>query len=197
MGYLGRARSAAVSHLSAKFSVLQGDPGIAALSHGALVDLVRMLGYRLASLARTCSHVQAVQERSMQRFAAIAQEVAALHCPDPTRAASYLTNWAVSTHNQAIKLSWALDPAADAAQQAAQAQQEVQVQAQLQPPVVQLPVYLQAIMQPQAPQAASTQQQQQHAAAHAHAVPHLLAALVPGPPVAAQLVGSWHAVQAA
>ena len=52
MGHFEQARKAAISHLSAKFPALQGDPGIAQLAPGTLVDLVRMLGFRLTTLSK-------------------------------------------------------------------------------------------------------------------------------------------------
>ncbi|PRW45194.1 hypothetical protein C2E21_6324 [Chlorella sorokiniana] len=124
MSYFQNARAAAISHLSAKFTAVQNDPLLAQLSPASLLDLTRMMAFRLSTLAQSCGHVRAVQDRSLQRFTALAQEVAAPYCPDPRRANAYVTNWAVSTVSRSIKLSWMVDPAA-----AAQAQAQAQAQA--------------------------------------------------------------------
>lgn len=64
-----------MSFLTAKFGAMQSDPRLERLSPATLAEVVRMAGYRLATLAGSCGHVQAVQDRAAQRFTATAQQV--------------------------------------------------------------------------------------------------------------------------
>ena len=73
-------RSTAISFLTAKFSALQTDPRLESLSVATLCEVVRMTGYRLSMLATSCGHVQAVQDRAVQRFTATAQQVREAGC---------------------------------------------------------------------------------------------------------------------
>ncbi len=75
LGHLQKVRSTAISFLTAKFSSLQSDPRLERLSAPTLCEVVRMAGYRLSTLAAACGHVQAVQDRAVQRFTATAQQV--------------------------------------------------------------------------------------------------------------------------
>ncbi len=75
LGHLHKVRSTAISFLTAKFSALQTDPRLDRLSAPTLAEVVRMAAFRLSTLASSCGHVQAVQDRAAQRFTATAQQV--------------------------------------------------------------------------------------------------------------------------
>lgn len=52
LGYFHKVRGLALCYLCAKFATLQSDPLLAQLSAATLVDVVRMVGQRLGSLAQ-------------------------------------------------------------------------------------------------------------------------------------------------
>ncbi|GAB4817275.1 hypothetical protein N2152v2_004321 [Parachlorella kessleri] len=104
LGHLPKVRSTAISFLTAKFSSLQTDPRLESLSVPTLCEVVRMVGYRLSMLGASCGHVQAVQDRAVQRFTATAQQAmgALLAALEAVRASNAFHESAVWAQRHAV-----------------------------------------------------------------------------------------------